>query len=169
MYVKKHIDIGSVTGIDEAIAYLQDNLTKESMQKKVRELAKALAEEAKAVAEEEYAGCGIKVTIEEGETKDELVIKAAGEHIAFIEFGAGMTTDPLGSPVFAGEAERQEGIEVEEGTYSRANSGMYANLGYWEFGGKIYRYVIPHPGMEFARVYLSDSAGKRLREVFGVD
>lgn len=165
MYVRR-IDIGSVSGIDEAIEFLQDNLTKEAMQKKVDKAASELIEEALEVAKGEYPDV-VKLETDHGEGKHTLT--ATHEAIAFIEFGAGWGVNSAG--IVATETELQTGIDISVGSYSRENEGEFWNTdrGYWHFGRQKYTEIEARPGMELARQHIADNGREKLREVFDLD
>ena len=159
---KKKINIGSVKGIDEALAYLDKFL---NAQKILDDLAEALIDEAREVAKQEYEGTGAILTVMH--KPGEHTLFANGEEIAFIEFGAGMTTDG------SGEFAKRAPFNVEEGSWSIAQAppGEYAQTGFrfWHYNGKTYNAKLPHPGMEMARRYIDENAERRLKEAFGVD
>lgn len=164
MSVKK-IDIGSVAGIDEAIAFLEENLTAKAMQKKVDEVAAALIDEAYEIERDVYPQT---VTIEKVNNEGSHSLIASHDAIVFIEFGAGVLTDGTGETAAATEA--QSGIEVAQGAYSYQNGpGEFFRTGKWHFGGKEYTGIVPRPGTEYARMFITDMAEKKLKEVFGVD
>lgn len=164
----RKIDISSVSGIDKAIAFLEKNLTQEALQEKVDKVATALIDEGQKVAKAEYpAVVQVDVDHQKGEHTLTATDKRDGDGIAFIEFGAGLTTDG------SGEFAKRAPFNVEEGSYSVAKDppGQYAQTGfrYWEFNGERMNAVMPRPGMEMARRHIEDNAEKKLKEVFGVD
>jgi hypothetical protein len=159
--VAKQIDIGSVAGIDRAIAYIQKQLSEEALQKKVDKAAKSLLTEAKSEAEQAYAGTSAIVTQRDSEGLHSLI--AESPEIAFIEFGAGYGVVAAGE--FADKAE----FDVEPGSWSRLHDGPFARTGQWEHNGQTYTEIPAQPGMELARQYVEDHAEKKLKEVFGVD
>lgn len=160
----KTIDIGSVAGIDEALRFLETEMSKEAMQAKADKIATALIEKAKGVAESIYPP---EVSVEIGEGGKSLI--ASGPEVVFIEFGAGLTTD--GSGEFAAHAP----FNVEEGSYSVSQNpiGEYARTGfqYWHHDGKTLNALAPHPGMETARQYVTDEGNIEnvAREVIHLD
>lgn len=165
---KKKIDIGSVAGINRAIAYLQKQLSEEALQKKVDKAAKGLLKDAKAVAEEAYAGTSAKVSQVDGKGSHSLI--AESPEIAFIEFGAGYGVVAAGE--FADKAE----FAVEPGSWSREHEGQFYRTdkakpgeGYWKYNGEKYSEIPARPGMELARQYVEDNARDKLKEVFDVD
>ena len=160
----RKIDISSVSGIDKAIAFLQDNLSKEVLQEKVDEVASALIADGQAAAEQVYPeSVQVEAINETG------VHKLIAEHdgIAFIEFGAGYAVD--GSTAVAGATKAQSGMDISIGSYSREHEGEFSKTGHWHFGGHVYEEIQPRPGMEYARITIEDNAEKKLKEVFGVD
>ncbi len=161
MYVKT-IDIGSIAGIDEAIDFLETEMSKDALLKKAEKIATVLVEKGKVVAESEYPE-DVKVEADGG------TLTASHPEIAFIEFGAGITTD--GSGEFAAHAP----FNVEEGSYSVAKSppGMYAKTGfrYWIHDGKRMNAIVPHPGMEMARQHITEDGviDEAVKEVLSLD
>lgn len=161
----RKIDISSVEGIDKALAFLQENLSKDALQQKLDETASALIDEGKTAAESVYPEA-VSVTAPDPENG---VHKLVAEHegIAFIEFGAGYGVEN-GTDI-AGATRAQTGMDISIGSYSRENHGEFAEKGVWHFGGRAYEQIPARPGMEYARVTIEDNAEKKLKEVFGVD
>lgn len=163
----RKIDISSAEGIDKAIAFLQENLSKDALQQKLDETASALIDEGKTAAESVYPET-VSVTAPDPENGVHKLV-AKHEGIAFIEFGAGVDTDGRGE--FADEAD----FPVEQGSYSyeqylaNPEKGEFFRTGKWHFGGHEYTGIAPRPGMELARRHIEDNAEKKLKEVFGVD
>ena len=159
------IDIGSVAGIDAAIKYLQENMTKEAMQKKVDEVASALIDEAYEVERDVYPQ---SVILERKNDTGSHSLIASHDAIAFIEFGTGVLTNGAGETAAATEA--QKGIEIVQGSYSYQNGpGEFFRTGKWHFGGAVFTGTMSRPGTEYARQWITGRAEAKLKEVFGVD
>lgn len=160
----RKIDIGSVSGIDKAIAFLQDNLSRETLQEKLDKTASELIEAGAKAASQVYPSV---VSLEQTNEGSVHKLTASHEAIAFIEFGAGYGVD--GSTVIAEETRAQSGLDISIGSYSREHEGEFSKTGRWHFGGREYEEIQPSPGMEYARITIEDNAEKKLKEVFGVD
>ena len=159
------IDIGTASGIDKAIAYLDKYMTEDAIKDKLDAAAIELAEEGMEIAAEAFAGTSASVYVRNDENGYSVV--AESPEIAFLEFGAGLTTDG------SGEIAKRAPFNVEEGSYSVSQDppGMYAQTGfqYWEHDGEKMNAVIPRQGMELAREHIVDNAEKKLKEVFSGD
>ena len=158
------IDIGSVAGIDQALSFLESALDGKAIDQRLDRTISAMIDEAEAVAQSVYP---MDVEMEEDYADGKYVLRAKNEGIAFIEFGAGITTD--GSGEFAARAP----FNVEEGSYSVAQNpiGEFARTGfqYWHYNGNAMNAVVPRPGMELARQFIADNWEARIKEAFGGD
>ena len=90
------------------------------------------------------------------------MIFATGDAPVIAEFGAGdATLDPAN--LFTNDPP----VPVYPGSYSESDegTGMYATLGWWKFGGKIYTEVETRQGLYKAKQYILENAEETVREV----
>ncbi len=115
----------------------------------------------------EYGNGGVHVYAAvsiEDETSMEII--ASGEDAAFIEFGTGVGVTY--NPTFAIQSE----FPIEDGSWSRATGGMYAQKGYWFYktpdGEKLMLRGTPAMGgMQEACIHMQQQAPDIARRVFG--
>lgn len=89
---------------------------------------------------------------------NDYTIKASGEAVAVIEFGAGTLTQPR-------EVESSD-IEIADGSWSKVNKQIYSTKGYWFYGGHRMDGLGPHKPMLYAGQSIRRDAVKKAREVF---
>lgn len=126
-----------------------------------------LAEIGQRAAQSAY-GSPITVTVEE--TENGVSIRANGDAVVFLEFGAGSATDP--TDMFADSMP----FPVRRGSFSDVNigadgrpPGQYTRTGYqyWEFGGHRYTEVPPRNGMQHAYEAMMQDMRTLAKKVFG--
>lgn len=98
-----------------------------------------IVDEAVRQAESQFAGMGI--TVDKVEVEKGFQIVGSGNHIGFIEFGAGTRTS-VGHPLAPNVP-----FPVEPGSWSKLHAQQFSQHGYWMFGGKRFEYITPHSGM----------------------
>lgn len=89
-------------------------------------------------------------------------IVAIGEAPIIAEFGAGdATLDP--EKYFT----NYPPVPVYPGSFSESEqgSGMYAEYGWWKFGGNVYRKVEPRQGLYRAKEFIQENAAEYAKEV----
>lgn len=89
------------------------------------------------------------------------IIATSGKANIIAEFGAGDATEvPTGF-------ENMPYTPVYPGSYSESEdgAGMYAKLGWWRFGGKVYTQVEPRHGLMRAKAYIVASSTDVAKEV----
>lgn len=127
-----------------------------------------LAEIGQRAAQSAY-GSPITVTVEE--TENGVSIRANGDAVVFLEFGAGSAVD--GSNVFANTMPfpvRRGSFSDAKGVDARGNPrGSYArhNYEYWEFNGIQYTKVYPKNGMQRAYEAMLQDIRLLAARVFG--
>lgn len=116
---------------------------------KVDEFLMELAERGKEVLGElGYTPEGGEITVTVEPIDNGYMINAAGKGVVFLEFGAGDTVNS------GNRYAELMPFNVESGSYSEANDGMYDitrqlfGQGYWEFGGVTYTQITPRNGMQ---------------------
>ena len=87
-------------------------------------------------------GPAISVTLQAHDNG--ITISADGRGIVFLEFGAG---DAVNS---GNRYANQMPFEVRPGSWSENHAQQYSTLGYWIFGGVVYREIQPRNGMQTA-------------------
>lgn len=170
MYVKT-INIGSVAGIDEAIAFLEREMSENAIKAKLDTAMRKLLNEAADLATQTYFGFATAEL--DKQDYPNYSIKAtstSNEDLAFIEFGVGWGVRANN------EFAHAEGApDVFVGSWSRANEGRFwqSNLRYWYYGKTRYTgresELIARPGMETARQYVVDNWERVMKEVFRFD
>ena len=116
-----------------------------------------LAKEGAEIANQAYGSMAgaVDYSPEEGAA----IIATNGEANIIAEFGAGDATEiPTGF-------ENTPDTPVYPGSYSEENARMYADLGYWKFGGKVYTEVEPRHGLMNAKAYIIASSTDIAKEV----
>ena len=134
---------------------------------KVEEFLRGLAEIGQKAAQAAY-GSPVTVTVEE--INGGVCIRANGDAVVFLEFGAGSAVDS--SDMFA----HAMPFPVRRGSFSDVNigedgrpPGQYARTGYqyWEFGGRQYTEVQPKNGMQYAYEAMMQDMRTLAKRVFG--
>ena len=74
-------------------------------------------------------------------------ITASGKQVGFLEWGAGIGTDP-------DELVSEVSYEVYDGSYSKAHNGPYFRKGYWTRDGRRLIGLIPTHGMKMAKDHI---------------
>jgi hypothetical protein len=151
------IDVNHPETFDEAVRKY-DELCKQLDQKTkqfMQELAKVGADAAKAAY-----GSAVDVTAEPfGD--DEWVIRASGEAVIFLEFGAGDATES--GHRYANEMP----FDLQPGSWSREHAQQYWANGFWVFGGRKYTEVKPRRGMLEAYQAMMREFPNVAKRVFG--
>ncbi len=158
------IDLFNPRSIDLANRTLHEEI--ERFNQKVNEFIQRLAEIGQQAAQGAYGNGGaVIVTLEPLENG--VAILADGDAVVFLEFGAGDTVNT---------ANRYADVmpfEISSGSYSRQNvdrwgrPGMYAQYGYWVFGGTRYTEIQPRNGMQHAYDEIMSRIRSAAQEVFG--
>jgi len=173
----RKIDIGSVAGIDEALKFLETEMSKEAMLKKADKIASVLIGEAVDVARSEYAGTGVQVF--RSDLPGKHTIEAVDDEIAFIEFGVGWGVNAKNE--FAKTSNGAPPVHV--GSYSEQNvkpdgrRGPFyeSNYDHWFYGGERFTGteadLLPRPGMEMARQFVTDERNieQAVKEALALD
>lgn len=84
-------------------------------------------------------------------------IRASGQHVGFLEFGAGDLADA--SHPFAGNAP----FEVRPGSYSEEHAQRYSTYGYWYYNKRKYYFIEPQRGLFKASEYIKDNLRESIR------
>ena len=134
----------------------------------VEQFLRELAEIGQRAAQAAY-GSPVAVTVEP--IDNGMCIRANGDAVVFLEFGAGSAVDQ--SDMFADRMP----FEVRRGSFSDAKGvdqqgrprGSYArhNYQYWEFGGQTYTEVYPTNGMQHAYEAMMQDIRTLAKRVFG--
>lgn len=153
----KTINIGSIAGIEEALTFLENKMSEKALQDLADKIATALIEKGKEVAESEYPG-------EVGVEANGKTLIARHPEIAFIEFGIGWGVNAKNE--FAKTSNGAPPVHV--GSWSEQNRrpngkrGPFYESNYtgWHYGGEYINGteadVLPRPGMEMARQYITN-------------
>lgn len=131
------IDV-SIGGIDNIIKALSKY---DNIEDKLSNIAKRLCDVGEPIIRSVH-GNHAKVTAEK--TPDGYVIRAEGEDVLFIEFGAG---DMAGTTTVMYD---EVPAVVRPGSWSETHARQYSTQGFWYFGGKLYRETVPHPAFYYA-------------------
>jgi len=167
----KTIDIGSVAGIDEAIAFLEREMSEQAIQAKLDKAFVGLLNKAAEVANGMYFGRAFATV--ESDKYPTYTLKATavdGENIAFVEFGVGWGVDARGEFAHAPGAPA-----VHVGSWSQENGGEFwsSGLRFWHHNRVTYTghedQFQARPGMEAARQYVVDNWEQAVKEVFSLD
>lgn len=175
----KTIDIGSIAGIDEALTFLEDKMSEKALQDLADKIASELIGGATDVARQMYAGTGVIVTRSAPTETGKHSILATDDEIAFIEFGIGWGVNAKNE--FAKTSNGAPPVHV--GSWSEQNRrpdgrrGPFYESNYtgWHYGGEYYNGteadVLPRPGMEMARQYVTDinNINQAVREALHLD
>ena len=153
------INIDLSTGsIRQAIERLQN--AKDNLRYGVQDLVECLAKDGAGIANQAYGRMDATAT-DSSPKEGVAVISVTGETNLIAEFGAGDSTipgigfeNPPDTPTYAGSYS-----ESDQG------SGMYARLGYWRFGGRIYREIEPRMGLVKAKAFIVATAAETAKEV----
>lgn len=146
---------------DAAIKEIEDY--KKYVDEKSQELCKRLAEIGLSVAQiyfiPEAGNSDVTLSIEK--VNDGYLLKAEGEDVCFLEFGAGVTAG-LGYDTSVIEPP----VDISPGSWSNAHGGMFSRKGYWFYGGKIMNSIVPQMGMYHAVSETMQRIAEVAREVF---
>ena len=136
------------------------NLVKENIQRGLDEAVDVLAKDGAIVAQA-ADGSMAYVDVYPGDESTRYIM-ATGDAPIIAEFGAGdATLDP--TDLFTNHPP----VPVYPGSYSESEngSGMYAEFGWWKFGGKIYTQIEPRQGLYKAKQYILENAAETVKEV----
>ena len=86
---------------------------------------------------------GVEVTTEQNDGGTGFRIIATGDDAPFIEFGTGVETMTIRPTV-------QADYPIEQGSWSEANDGMFAEKGYWYYRGTRYTGTAALAPMQYA-------------------
>ena len=95
-------------------------------------------------------------------TADGFTVRAEGKDVVFLEFGAGVATDPDARA----KLEKDPPFPITEGSYSNTHGGHYATNKYWYYGGKRWTEVTPTHAMWRAREETIKALPLMAKEVF---
>lgn len=125
----------------------------------VSETIEELIKEGATIANADYGGMATAIDWMEDETVGK--ISAVGDQPIIAEFGAGDATIP------GTGFENPPATPTYPGSYSESDegSGMYAEYGWWKFGGRIYTEVEPRSGLLDAKNYIIGNAVGVAKEV----
>ena len=112
------------------------------MTDKAQELCERLAEIGSDQAFNTY-GSGVVVSVFPKENG--AVIRADGQEVCFLEFGAGATTNPF-HPM-AKNFTQETGYEVRKGSYSEQHARQFSEKGFWVWEGEKYTHIMPRAGL----------------------
>lgn len=144
----------STASVQNAIKMLND--AKDNIEYGVEQTLDILAKNGTMIAREAY---GSMANVDYDSDKEMAIIMTSGDANIIAEFGAGDATIPgVGF-------ENAPDTPVYPGSYSEENAKMYVELGYWRFGGRIYREVKPRMGLVKAKTYIIESAEDIAKEV----
>lgn len=133
------IDYLDQSSIDNAISELNNEKT--AFERDTHQVLKQLADIAKNAIQQAF---GSAATVSVQQITDGYSVSANGDAIIFLEFGAGDMTDS--SDRYASSMP----FPVRPGSWSSSADGskMYSRFGFWVFGGRQYRYIMPRNGMQ---------------------
>ena len=129
----------------------------QNMDEEVDKKLKALVDEAVMVARAGYAlageyGVENRVNVYSDQDKelygDSYFIIAHGKDVAFLEFGAGFTTD-ISHPW-----KHLMDFDVRPGSWSETHARQFADHGFWFYNGTSYSYIPPTRAMYNASEYM---------------
>ena len=150
-----------VTGIEEAIANL-DRL--KDIHEPAKQALYEVIKEAEDIVRAAYSAggyghdehTGFEITVEENE--DGYTLRAFGEDVGFLEFGAGIGVDP---DEFADEVD----FNVTPGSWSETlGTGKFAKHGFWWHNGNYYTWIMATRGMQQALDYIRNNVVQRIQE-----
>ena len=136
----------STDGINDAVRRLQN--IKDNLQYGVEQTVDILAKNGTAIANLHYRGMAdASYQMPDDHTA---VISVGGNAPLIAEFGAGDATIP------GTGFENTPDTPTYPGSYSESDegSGMYAEYGWWRFGGRVYTEVPPRSGLLDAKDYI---------------
>lgn len=102
------------------------------------------------------------VVVDSRDTADGFEVYAEGDSVAFLEFGAGVTSG-------FGYVGDTGGLDISPGSYSKDHAQMFTKHGFWFYNGKIMSGVYPTAGIYNAGVAIEESLLDVAREVFNID
>lgn len=146
------ITVGGLNRVKKAVERIAN------VKAKCLEIARRLCEVGEPIIRATH-GNHASVTVEQ--TSNGYSVRADGEDILFIEFGAGDR---------AGENNDQYDevpAVAHPGTWSDTHAQMYSRYGFWVFAGKIYHYTDPHPAFYEAYKAMVKALPQIAKEVFG--
>ena len=126
----------------------------------VGRVVKRLAEEvAKPIAQSEFGYDG-EVDVHTERTSNGYSIIAEGQQVCFLEFGAGVSTDP--NHPFAGKVP----FSVHAGSWSESPKGkkQFSTKGYWYYNKQRYEGIEPRRGLYEAYKAILQEADRITRE-----
>lgn len=148
----------TISGLEETQALL-DKLSR--IDEPMKELCRELCELAVEIVERKYSvrsGSGntdFHTDIEE--LPDGYMMSVSGEDVGFLEFGAGVFTEP-------DEFENQVGYSVYPGSWSEEHSRAFADRGFWLYKGIQYTGISPSHGMHEAYEAILNEFEERAKE-----
>lgn len=148
----------SEESINAAIRKLQD--AQRNIEYGINQTVEMLVKEGADVAQAADGAMATVVGYMDSESVGEIV--AVGEAPVIAEFGAGdATIDP--EKYFT----NYPPVPVYPGSFSESEkgSGMYAEYGWWKFGGNVYRKVEPRQGLYRAKEFIQENAADYAKEV----
>lgn len=115
-----------------------------AMKRRLNKAMKRLMTEVALPEAHRWFGNAVTLTVEKA--SDGYVLKAQGDAVCFLEFGAGVAADD--DDIFAAEVP----FAIEPGSWSSSvfGSGEFAKYGSWHFGGVKYTQITPVKGMHNA-------------------
>lgn len=141
--IAEHIEVSSGAGAERAIDRFMNRISG-----KADELAQRLAEEIQSKADTAYAkqanagNIRTSVLISGSNGSGNRTVSAIGSDVMFLEFGAGVYTDP-------GHEWASQVGDVEAGSWSKTHARQFVDKGYWFYNG------IPYEGLEATRGMLN--------------
>lgn len=147
-----HIDL-STESINSAIRRLEDYSLQ--LQEDFEEVIEILTNDGAEQAQMSYGAWAVEAVPQSEGTHGEITV--VGDMPAIAEFGAGDSTLPFG---FDNIPE-----EVRRGSYSEEHARMYAEHGFWVFGGQSYNAVPGRHGLFFAKQHIMEHSTEVAREV----
>ena len=145
----------STEGIAAAIHKLRN--VKENLRWGLDETIDTLVKEGTLIAQAADGSMAAVTGYRPDETTGMIIV--TGDAAAIAEFGAGDATEvPTGF-------ENIPDTPVYPGSYSEEHAQMYSELGWWRFGGRIYRQVEPRHGLMQAKVYVLEEGTDVAKEV----
>lgn len=153
--MKVDIKLFSQASIRSAIQQLRQ--AQENLRWGVNETVEILVKDGEMIANDKYGGMAEAV----GYMPDENIgiIASVGEANLIAEFGAGDATIP------GTGFENAPETPTYAGSYSEEHSRMYADYGWWKFGGEIFHEVQPRMGLYNAKNYIEKNGNDIAREV----
>lgn len=142
----------TIKGLDGVLAKLQRY---ENLDEPMNRANEELMQMATSIVENSYASQGIgneDYTVTAEHTEHGFKIIATGEDVGFLEFGAGVLTEPNNE--FVSEVP----FPVYEGSWSETHSGIFAKNKFWFYAGSPYTGRPATRGMQRALDYIRNNA-----------